>query len=132
MTSEAGRAERIGAELECQLCLMPKLPAGLHETRRTPEYDEESVPKGLLASHRLRSGSWGEIVVLEGRVTTVRDFGAFVDLGGNVQGLLHVSEMGHGRISDPSTIVKPGSSCTAPCANSKSFCRSPSVRITAR
>jgi small subunit ribosomal protein S1 len=50
--------------------------------------------------------------VLEGRVVSVRDFGAFVDLGGNVQGLLHVSEMSHGRVKDPSTIVKPGDAVT--------------------
>ena len=30
--------------------------------------------------------------VITGRVTSVREFGAFVDLGGGVQGLLHVSE----------------------------------------
>src|SRR5262249_23406857 len=31
--------------------------------------------------------------VITGRVVSVRDFGAFVDLGGGIQGLLHVSEM---------------------------------------
>jgi len=46
--------------------------------------------------------------VLTGRVTSVREFGAFVDLGGGVQGLLHVSEMGWSRVSDASQIVKPG------------------------
>ena len=46
--------------------------------------------------------------VMAGRVTSVREFGAFVDLGGGVQGLLHVSEMGWSRVSDPSQIVKPG------------------------
>ncbi|MCK7498357.1 MAG: S1 RNA-binding domain-containing protein [Comamonadaceae bacterium] len=38
--------------------------------------------------------------VLTGRVASVRDFGAFVDLGAGVQGLLHVSEMGWSRVSD--------------------------------
>lgn len=46
--------------------------------------------------------------VVRGRVTSVREFGAFVDLGAGVQGLLHVSEMSWSRISDPSQIVKPG------------------------
>jgi small subunit ribosomal protein S1 len=46
--------------------------------------------------------------VLTGRVTSVRDFGAFVDLGHGVQGLLHVSEMGWSRVSDTSQIVAPG------------------------
>jgi small subunit ribosomal protein S1 len=47
-----------------------------------------------------------------GRVTSVRDFGAFVDLGAGVQGLLHVSEMGWSRVSDPSQLVKPGEEVT--------------------
>ena len=46
--------------------------------------------------------------VLTGRVTSVREFGAFVDLGAGVQGLLHVSEMGWSRVSDASQVVTPG------------------------
>jgi small subunit ribosomal protein S1 len=34
--------------------------------------------------------------VMTGRVASVRKFGAFIDLGGGVEGLLHVSEMGCG------------------------------------
>jgi len=49
---------------------------------------------------------------LTGRVASVREFGAFVDLGGGVQGLLHVSEMGWSRVSDTSSIVKPGQEIT--------------------
>ena len=50
--------------------------------------------------------------VLTGRVTSVREFGAFVDLGSGVQGLLHVSEMGWSRVSDPSQVVTPGEEIT--------------------
>jgi small subunit ribosomal protein S1 len=50
--------------------------------------------------------------VLHGRVVSVRDFGAFVDLGAGVQGLLHVSEMGWSRVSDPSRMLKPGDEIT--------------------
>jgi small subunit ribosomal protein S1 len=50
--------------------------------------------------------------VMTGRVTSVRDFGAFVDLGAGVQGLLHVSEMGWSRVADPSQVVKPGDEIT--------------------
>jgi small subunit ribosomal protein S1 len=49
--------------------------------------------------------------VVTGRVVSVRDFGAFVDLGG-VQGLLHVSEMGWSRVNDPSQVLKPGDEIT--------------------
>jgi small subunit ribosomal protein S1 len=51
-------------------------------------------------------------VVITGRVVSVRDFGAFVDLGGGVQGLLHVSEMGWSRVSDASDVATPGQEIT--------------------
>jgi small subunit ribosomal protein S1 len=50
--------------------------------------------------------------VLTGRVTSIRDFGAFVDLGAGVQGMVHVSEMSWSRVSSPSEIVKPGEEIT--------------------
>jgi small subunit ribosomal protein S1 len=45
--------------------------------------------------------------IYEGIVRSVKDFGAFVDLGG-VDGLLHVSEMSWQRVQDPTTFVQPG------------------------
>ena len=50
--------------------------------------------------------------VIAGHVASVRDFGAFVDLGAGVQGLLHVSEMAWSRVSNPAEIVKPGDEIT--------------------
>lgn len=47
-----------------------------------------------------------------GRVASVREFGAFVDLGAGVQGLLHVSEMGWSRVTDPASVVKVGDEIT--------------------
>lgn len=46
--------------------------------------------------------------VVTGRVVSVREFGAFVDLGSGVQGLLHVSEMGWSHVDDISSILKVG------------------------
>ena len=53
-----------------------------------------------------------EGAVITGRVASVREFGAFIDLGGGVQGLLHVSEMGWARVSDSLQVVKPGDEIT--------------------
>ena len=50
--------------------------------------------------------------IVTGRVASVREFGAFVELGGGVQGLLHVSEMGWSRVNDPSHMFKPGDEIT--------------------
>ena len=51
-------------------------------------------------------------VVVTGRVVSVQSFGAFVDLGSGVQGLLHVSEMGWARVATPSQVVAPGQEIT--------------------
>jgi small subunit ribosomal protein S1 len=50
--------------------------------------------------------------VLQGRVASVREYGAFVELGGGVQGLLHASEMSWSRATAPSEIVKAGDEIT--------------------
>jgi small subunit ribosomal protein S1 len=48
-------------------------------------------------------------VDLEGKVTRVVDFGAFVDIGG-IEGMVHVSEISHARINHPSEVLKTGES----------------------
>jgi small subunit ribosomal protein S1 len=50
--------------------------------------------------------------ILTGRVVSARDFGAFVDLGAGVQGLLHVSELGWSRVTDAAKVVAPGQEIT--------------------
>lgn len=45
--------------------------------------------------------------LLEGVVGTVKDFGAFVDLGG-LEGLIHVSKLSWERIKHPSEVIEPG------------------------
>jgi len=50
--------------------------------------------------------------VLRGRVASVLAYGAFVDVGGGIQGLLHVSEMGWSRVENPNDVVKPGDEIT--------------------
>ncbi|HHT36200.1 MAG TPA: 30S ribosomal protein S1 [Firmicutes bacterium] len=46
--------------------------------------------------------------VVDGVVRRITDFGAFVDIGGGVEGLLHVSEMAHSRVKHPSDVVSEG------------------------
>jgi uncharacterized protein len=49
-----------------------------------------------------------EGMVLEGVVTNVTRFGAFVDVGVHHDGLLHVSEMSTRFVRDPAEVVKVG------------------------
>jgi uncharacterized protein len=47
-------------------------------------------------------------MVLEGSVTNVAAFGAFVDIGVHQDGLVHISAMSRTFIKDPREVVKPG------------------------
>jgi small subunit ribosomal protein S1 len=53
-----------------------------------------------------------EGAVLPGRVVSVLDYGAFVDLGGGIQGLLHVSDMSWSRGTTPGAVVAAGDEIT--------------------
>ncbi len=69
--------------------------------------EEEQKSKSVEVRKSIVVGS-----VITGRVVSVRDFGAFVDLGAGVQGLLHVSEMAWARVSKAEDVVKPGDEVT--------------------
>ena len=47
-------------------------------------------------------------MVLEGVVTNVAAFGAFVDIGVHQDGLVHVSAMANSFVKDPRAVAKPG------------------------
>jgi uncharacterized protein len=47
-------------------------------------------------------------MILEGTVTNVAAFGAFVDIGVHQDGLVHISAMSKNFIRDPREVVKPG------------------------
>ena len=81
--------------------------AGISSSRAARCSRKRSAPSAAEVRQSIVAGA-----VLTGRVASVREFGAFVDLGGGVQGLLHVSEMGWSRVSDTSQVVKPGDEIT--------------------
>jgi tellurite resistance-related uncharacterized protein len=66
--SEAGRRERIGQRLDCVLCDRRELPADHVAYRRSPIFDEVSVPDALRSRHTTKAGVWARIHVLEGRL----------------------------------------------------------------
>ena len=100
----------------------PSVHEGKVYTFRITEYREGGrnlvISRRALLEEEQRAAAAGikrSIVpgaVITGRVASVRQFGAFVDLGGGVQGLLHVSDMGWSRVSDPSQVMTPGEDIT--------------------
>ena len=55
---------------------MTGLPPGLVHLRTTPEFDERSVPAGLLAAHRIAEGVWGLLRVRAGTLDFVVEDGS--------------------------------------------------------
>ena len=68
-----------------------------------PEFTTASFADGIETLNDLKPG-----MVLEGVVTNVAAFGAFVDIGVHQDGLVHVSAMSHEYVADPRDVVKPG------------------------
>jgi uncharacterized protein len=68
-----------------------------------PEFRTATFAEGVHKIADLRPG-----MVLEGVVTNVAAFGAFVDVGVHQDGLVHVSAMSKAFVSDPRDVVKSG------------------------
>jgi len=68
-----------------------------------PEFVAPSFAEGVEDLKDLTVG-----MVLEGRVTNVAAFGAFVDIGVHQDGLVHVSALSHTFVKDPRDAVKAG------------------------
>src|SRR5512134_1287655 len=54
---------------------------------------------------------WKEIepdMVVKGKVVRLESYGAFVDIGAERPGMIHVSELTHGYVKTPSEVVKEG------------------------
>ena len=64
--------------------------------------EEESKAQRAEAFANLHEGD-----IVEGTVARTTDFGAFINLGG-VDGLVHVTELAHGRVKKPSDVVTVG------------------------
>jgi uncharacterized protein len=68
-----------------------------------PEFKTATFQEGIESLTDLHSG-----MILEGVVTNVAAFGAFVDVGVHQDGLVHVSALANKFIKDPHEVVKPG------------------------
>lgn len=65
-----------------------------------------SAERDAARSESLGSLTVGQVVT--GKVTRVEPFGAFVSISPGVEGLLHVSNLAHGRTENAGDVVQPG------------------------
>jgi uncharacterized protein len=68
-----------------------------------PEFRFASFEEGVETLKDLTPG-----MILEGAVTNVANFGAFVDIGVHQDGLVHISALSHTFVKDPREVVKAG------------------------
>ena len=68
-----------------------------------PEFKTATFKDGVHKVSDLQPG-----MILEGTVTNVAAFGAFVDVGVHQDGLVHVSAMSHSFVKDPHEVVRSG------------------------
>ena len=99
---EADLSSYIGQTLTCQVL---EVDAGrkriLLSRRIVLEKERESEVK-----ERLGRISTGQVV--KGKVTRVESFGAFVDIGGGLEGLVHVSNLSRRRVENAGSVVSTG------------------------
>ncbi|CAI2131075.1 30S ribosomal protein S1 [Serratia ficaria] len=68
-----------------------------------PEFKTATFAEGVETLNDLQPG-----MILEGSVTNVTNFGAFVDIGVHQDGLVHISSLADKFVEDPHSVVKAG------------------------
>ncbi|MFH1857671.1 MAG: 30S ribosomal protein S1 [Candidatus Omnitrophota bacterium] len=91
----------IGQPIKCKIIKINKARKNIVLSRKEV-LQEETAKQRTEIFAELKKGD-----IRNGMVKNVTDFGAFIDLGG-VDGLLHITDMGWGRVSHPNEIVSVG------------------------
>jgi small subunit ribosomal protein S1 len=93
--------EFMGTELECKVIELNRSRNNVVLSRRAVlEEERKEVREQILG--RLQPGQ-----VVEGKISNIVDFGAFVDLDG-IDGLIHISELSWSHVNHPSEVVSIG------------------------
>jgi small subunit ribosomal protein S1 len=85
--------------------LITKIEGGRHPNlvvSRRALLEEEQQARAMETRAHLEVGA-----VMQGKVSSLKEFGAFVDLGG-VEGMIHISELAFGRVAHPQDVLSVG------------------------
>src|SRR5256885_10828092 len=93
--------EYLGQEIECKVIELNRSRNNVVLSRRAVlEEERKEVRQQIL--DRLQPG-----IIVEGKISNIVDFGAFVDLDG-IDGLIHISELSWGHVNHPSEVLSIG------------------------
>jgi len=101
-TRDAAELEKlVGTEITCRITKLDVTDENVVVDRRVVL---EEQARGV---NEARQAALKEGDILTGTVRTLMPYGAFIDLGG-IDGLLHVSDMAHSRVSKPEDVLTVG------------------------
>ena len=92
----------VGKELEVKIITVDKANDKLVLSGKTVAKDKESEER----NHRISMLVPGSVV--EGTVESIMQYGAFINLGNGLSGLVHISQICQKRISSPREVLKEG------------------------
>jgi small subunit ribosomal protein S1 len=91
----------VGQEIQCRITKLDVEKEDVVVDRRAVLENEQEQRRQQVFSE-LKEGQ-----IVRGRVRTIMDFGAFLDIGG-IDGLLHVADMSYSRVGKASDVLKTG------------------------
>src|SRR5438309_6790774 len=91
----------MGQKIECKVIELNRSRNNVVLSRRAVLEEERKEARQLILD-RLQRGE-----VVEGAISNIVDFGAFVDLDG-IDGLIHISELSWGHVNHPSEVLSIG------------------------
>lgn len=92
----------VGQVLECKIITLSEEEKKLVLSARDVLVEKEKADK-LKSIEGLEEGA-----VVDGVVESLQTYGAFVNIGNGVTGLLHVSQISHKRVKEPASVLKEG------------------------
>jgi small subunit ribosomal protein S1 len=95
----------IGQDVPVKIIKLNRRRGNVVVSRRSA-VEQDVTERRTVTMEHLQEGA-----IVTGTVKNLTEYGAFINLGG-IDGLLHVTDMSHGRVGHPSEIMQPGDEIT--------------------
>jgi len=80
----------VGDETDCPECDQLKFPTGLTAYKKTPLFNQDTIPKGFKRAHSTKKGVWAIIHIISGNIAYVIDDldNKRIDLNKKINGII--------------------------------------------